>query len=73
MFREKFIVEKGKVRTAEWIEIVNSIMLINNELADSGNKKANKNTGLSIFAPLIDERCSYNSMIEYVTIRKLKG
>ncbi len=51
MFREKFIIEKGKVRTAEWIEIVNGIMLINKELADSGNKKASKNTGLSIFAP----------------------
>ena len=25
------------------------------------------------FAPLIDERCNYNAMIEYVTIRKLKG
>jgi len=24
-------------------------------------------------APLTDERCSYNSMIKYVTIRELKG
>jgi hypothetical protein len=24
------------------------------------------------FAPLIDERCNYNSLIEYVTIKKLK-
>jgi hypothetical protein len=24
-------------------------------------------------APLIDESCSYNSLIEYVTIRRLKG
>ena len=24
-------------------------------------------------APLTDERCNYNAMIEYVTIRKLKG
>lgn len=24
-----------------------------------------------IFAPLIDRSCSYNAMIEYVTIRKL--
>ena len=51
MLREKFIIETGKVRTANWIEIVNGIMLINNKLADSGNKKASKNTGLSIFAP----------------------
>jgi len=24
-------------------------------------------------APLKDERCNYNAMIEYLTIRKLKG
>jgi hypothetical protein len=28
---------------------------------------------LSLVAPLTDERCNYNAMIEYVTIRKLKG
>jgi len=28
---------------------------------------------LSNLAPLFDERCSYNAMIEYVTIKKLKG
>ena len=27
---------------------------------------------LPTLAPLIDERCNYNAMIEYVTIRKLK-
>jgi hypothetical protein len=26
-----------------------------------------------LFAPLFDERCSYNAMIEFVTISKLKG
>jgi hypothetical protein len=29
--------------------------------------------GLSSVAPLFDERCSYNAMIEFVTIWKLKG
>jgi hypothetical protein len=29
--------------------------------------------GLSSWAPLFDERCNYNAMIEYITIRKLKG
>jgi len=28
---------------------------------------------LSSVAPLTDERCNYNAMIEYVTIKKLKG
>jgi site-specific DNA recombinase len=51
MFKEKFIIDKGKVRTADWIEIVSGIMLIDNDLANSGNEKASKNTGFSIFAP----------------------
>ena len=29
--------------------------------------------GLSSVAPLTDERCNYNAMNEYVTIRKLEG
>jgi hypothetical protein len=28
--------------------------------------------GLSSKAPLFDERCNYNTIIEYVTIRKMK-
>jgi hypothetical protein len=29
--------------------------------------------GLSSVAPLSDERCNYNTMIEFITIRKMKG
>jgi hypothetical protein len=36
-------------------------------------KKPHSNVRLFIFAPLFVERCNYNAMIEYVTIRKLKG
>jgi hypothetical protein len=42
-----------------------------NSLTDK--EKAIISDGLSSWAPLFDERCSYNAMIEYVTIRKLKG
>jgi hypothetical protein len=28
---------------------------------------------ISNLSPLFNERCSYNAMIEFVTIRKLKG
>jgi hypothetical protein len=28
---------------------------------------------LSTCAPLFNERCNYNTMIEFITIRKLKG
>jgi hypothetical protein len=37
------------------------------------NKKRGQNDLFSLLAPLTDERCNYNVMIEYVTIRKLKG
>ena len=36
-------------------------------------EKAIISDGLSSVAPLTDERCNYNAMIEYVTIKKLKG
>jgi len=42
-----------------------------NSLMDK--EKAIISDGLSSVAPLFNERCSYNAMIEYVTIRKLKG
>jgi hypothetical protein len=42
-----------------------------NSLID--NKKGDISVALCTFAPLFDERCNYNAMIEYVTIRKLKG
>jgi hypothetical protein len=35
-------------------------------------EKAIISDGLSSVAPLFDERCNNNAMIEYVTIRKLK-
>jgi hypothetical protein len=36
-------------------------------------EKAIISDGLSSEASLFLERCNYNAMIEYVTIRKLKG
>jgi hypothetical protein len=36
-------------------------------------EKALQNARLFLSAPLFLERCNYNAMIEYVTIRKLKG
>jgi hypothetical protein len=36
-------------------------------------EKALQNARLFLSAPLFDERCNYNAMIEYVTIKKLKG
>jgi hypothetical protein len=36
-------------------------------------EKAIISDGLSSVAPLTNERCNYNPMIEYVTIKKFKG
>jgi hypothetical protein len=36
-------------------------------------EKAIISDGLCSVAPLFDERCNYNAMIEYVTIGRLKG
>jgi hypothetical protein len=36
-------------------------------------EKAIISDGFLLFAPLIDRSCNYNAMIEYVTIKKLKG
>ena len=38
-----------------------------------GQEKEIISDGLSSVAPLFLERCNYNAMFEYVTIRKLKG
>jgi hypothetical protein len=37
------------------------------------NKKALQNARLFFLAPLFGERCNCNAMIEFITIRKLKG
>jgi hypothetical protein len=37
------------------------------------NKKGDISVALCSLAPLIDERCSYNAMIEYAIIKKLNG
>ena len=52
---------------------IESIMLASKVLRKNKNKKEVKNDLLSMMAPLIDESCSYNSIIEYITISKLKG
>jgi hypothetical protein len=39
----------------------------------AANKKALQNARLFLSAPLFNERCNYNAIITYVTIKKLKG
>ena len=62
-----------KVATTFFTPEIKSIILATNVLKSAKNKKEVKNDLLSMMAPLFYERCNYNAMIEYVTIRKLKG
>ena len=49
------------------------LMNVSKVLEGSENKKEVISDLLYNVAPLTDDRCSYNAMIEFVTIRKLKG
>jgi len=73
IFSEKMTLENGRVATTPFSQPVSILLMIIKELEGSKNKKEVENDLLSTMAPLTDERCSYNAMIEYVTIRKLKG
>jgi hypothetical protein len=48
-------------------------MLDSKVLQKNKNKKEVKNDLLSKMAPPVVKSCSYNSIIEYITISKLKG
>jgi len=73
IFSEKLIFEKGKSCNQPFSKLVSILLLIIKELQGSKKKMEVENDLQSIMAPLTDERCSYNAMIEFVTIRKLKG
>jgi hypothetical protein len=36
-------------------------------------EKANISDGFLLFAPLLDRSCNFNAMIDFVTMKKLKG
>ena len=73
IFSEKIYFNEEKDATIIYTKPIEVILQIFNELQNRGNKKRGHLDLFSQLAPLIDERCSYNPMIEYVTIRKLRG
>jgi hypothetical protein len=64
---------EGRVATIPFSVPVQVLINTSKVLEGSENKKEVENGLLSIMAPLTDERCSYNAMIEDVTIRKLNS
>jgi hypothetical protein len=73
IFSEKVHFENGKAAAPKYTPPIEVLINARGVLKSSKNKKEVIYDLLSCVAPLTDERCNYNSMIEYITIRKLKG
>jgi len=73
IFSEKVHFENGKAAAPKYTPPIEVLINTRGVLKSSKNKKEVISDLLSCVAPLFDERCNYNSMIEYVTMRKLKG
>lgn len=70
IFPEKLVFDGKKYRT----ENINTVFSVLASIDKGFKKNSLANFArLSSLAPLTDERCNYNAMIEYVTIRKLRG
>jgi hypothetical protein len=72
---KSIIYTKGLYHNYFLIDALNKQIKMNLKLLDLKwfIKSSYISDGLSSMAPLFLERCNYNAMIEYVTIRKLKG
>lgn len=73
IFSEKIYFNEEKDATINFTKPIEVIFQIFNELQSHKIKKVGTMTDFSSLAPFTDERCSYNAMIEYVTIRNLRG
>lgn len=71
IFSEKVVLEKGRVATTLFSVPVQILINASKVLEGSKNKKEVENDLLSIMAPLNDESCNYNTMVDYNTISKL--
>jgi hypothetical protein len=69
----KLKAKNGRVVTTPFTEPIRVLFDLNEVLKESKNKKEVEYDLFLIIAPLFLERCNYNSLIEYVTIWKLKG
>ena len=73
IFSEKIYFEENKDAAISLHEPIRVLMNASKVLSSGKKEKEVKIDLLPCFAPHTDERCSYNAMTEYVTIRKLKG
>jgi hypothetical protein len=73
IFSEKVHFENGKAAAPKYTPPIEVLINARGVLEGSKNKKEVYKDLLCTLAPLTDERCSYNVMIEYVAIKKLTG
>ena len=73
IFSEKVHFENGKSAAPKYTPPIEVLINARGVLESSKNKKEVISDLLCTLAPFFLERCNYNAMIEYVTIRKLKG
>ena len=78
IFSEKVVLEKGRVATTPFSIPVQVLINTSKVWEGSKNKKETISSLLSIVAPLTEERCNFNTLIEYIKSRvnppvKLQG
>jgi len=73
IFSEKIYFNLEKDATISYTKPIEVIFQIFNQLQSGKIKKQVDVDLFSLVAPITNERCSYNSMIEFVFINKLKG
>ena len=73
IFSEKIHFDENKVAAISFHKPIEVLLNASKVLQRNKKEKEVKKDLLPIVAPLTDERCNYNTMIEFITIRKLKG
>jgi len=73
IFSEKVPFENGKAATPKYTPPIEVLINPRGILEGYKNKQEVYKDLLCFLAPLFDERCNYNAIIEFFTIKKLKG
>ena len=73
IFSEKIHFDENKVAAICFQKPIEVLLNASKVLQGCKKEKEVKIDLLPTLAPLIDKRCNYNAMIEFVTIRNLKG
>jgi hypothetical protein len=73
IFSEKFVLENKKVAAIKYTTPIQVLLNVKGVLESGKTKKEVENDLFLNLAPLTNERCNYNPMIEYLIFRKAIG